>query len=251
MDMETMERSLSVLPLAAVTLVVLMWGAFVWVPDSAGYELILHHPTVMMIVVTLEMTAMLVPLVFSKRKLDRVGGICASFLPVAAALAGILFLEMAEYDAAWPLVWLAAWSIAAAIRHGSRKGWRTFGCVIGGMVALAGLGLALIVSNVPEVRNAMEENVVRSAVSPDGTLIAEEVGHGEEDSIYHIVQVRETDSADALIGTLRRPARALHNPFYGSGTIEALQWTDDDAIALRIKGHDEPVLLEVRHKESE
>ena len=92
---------------------------------------------------------------------------------------------------------------------------------------------------------SMGGEVIRSAVSPDGSLIAEEVGYGEIDDTFHSIQIRSGEEIDVLIGRLQRKPELIYNPFIGSAAIEGLDWADNDTLSLRYKGQDEPVLIDI------
>ena len=245
MKREKTSELMNALPICVIVLTVLLWGTMVWSPNSGGYELILYHPQACLIAVTILLTAMLLPLAFTRCRLDRTGGVCASFLPLAVLFDAVLLSNgttvlLGLCAGAWMLVW----SMVAAIRHGTKTGLKIFFCIVSGIGAIGYMAVVLIVLQA-HIAISMGEEVIRSAVSPDGSLIAEEVGYGEIDDTFHSIQIRSGEEIDVLIGRLQRKAETIHNPFDGSAAIEALDWADDDTLSVRYKGHDEPVLIDI------
>ena len=236
---------MSALPICVIVLTVLLWGIMVWSPNSGGYELILYHPLACLIAVTILLTAMLVPLAFTRCRLDRTGGLCASFLPLAVLLDTVLLVNSTPMlTGLCAGAWMLVWSMAACIRHGSKKGLKIFFCIFSGIGAVGYLAVVMILLQA-HISISMSGEVIRSAVSPDGALIAEEVGYGEIDDTFHSIQIRSGEEIDVLIGKLRRKPEPLYNPFIGSAAIEGLDWADNDTLSLRYKGQDEPVLIDI------
>ena len=236
---------MSALPICVIVLTVLLWGIMVWSPNSGGYELILYHPQACLIAGTILLTAMLVPLAFTRCRLDRTGGVCASVLPLAVLLDAVLLINgthvlLGLCAGAWMLIW----SMVAAIRHGTKKGLKIFFCVFSGIGAAGYLAVVLILVQA-HMSIVMGGEVIRSAVSPDGSLIAEEIGYGEIDDTFHSIQIRSGEEFDVLIGRLQRKPEPIYNPFIGSAAIEGLDWADNDTLSLRYKGRDEPVLIDI------
>lgn len=244
MKNETTERLISALPLAALLVMTTLWGVCKWIPSSGGYEMVLYHPHVILAIVTLLTTAMLIPLSFTRCRLDRIGGICASFLPLASLLNTILFSEGVSIPAVMCAgIWMNAWSIAAAIRHGSRKGLKIFLCIFSGIGVLGYLAVLLVVLHA-HISIQMSNEVVRSAVSPNGALIVEE--WGEEGAVDNSIHIREnSEEINVLIGRFRSESEPVYHPFVGSAAIEELGWADNDTISIRYKGHDEETLIDI------
>ncbi len=245
MKAEKTSGLMNALPVCIIMLTVFLWGIMVWCPNSGGYELVLYHPLACLIAVAVLMTGMLVPLAFARCRLDRVGGLCASVLPLAVLLDAVLLIN------ATPILpglcagaWMLVWSMAAAIRHGSRKELKIFACVLAGIGAVGYLAVVLVLLRA-HISISMGGEVIRSAVSPDGMLVAEEVGYGEIDDTDHGIQIRHSENVDVLIGRLQRKPEVVYNPFTGSAAIESLDWADNDTLSIRYKGHDEDVLIDI------
>ncbi len=237
---------MNALPVCIIMLTVFLWGIMVWWPNSGGYELVLYYPLACLIAVAVLMTGMLVPLAFARCRLDRIGGICASFLPLAALLNTILLSERTPMLAAMGAgIWMIIWSIVAAIRHGSKKGLKIFLCVFSG-IGLVGYLAVLLIVLYAHISLQTGDEVVRSVVSPDGALIAEEVKWGEGDGVDNIIRIRQnSERIDVLIGRLRSTPESVYNPFIGSAAIESLDWADNDTLSIRYKGHNEDVLIDI------
>lgn len=241
---EKVERLMNALPLAAMLVTAILWGMFKWIPNSGGYELVLYYPQAILTAVTILTTAMLIPLSFTRCKLDRIGGVCASFLPLSSLLNTILFSEGTSIPAVMCAgIWMNAWSIAAAIRHGSKKGLKIFLCIFSGIGVLGYLAVLLVVLHA-HISIQMSNEVVRAAVSPDGALIVEE--WGEEDDVDNSIHIREnSEEINVLIGRFHSESEPVYHPFVGSAAIEELGWADNDTISIRYKGHDEEVLIDI------
>ena len=97
-------------------------------------------------------------------------------------------------------------------------------------VPLAAFGLMILVILTHSVFRPREYYILQSAVSQDGSLIAEE--YHTENASEGSIRVREnSEGVDILVGWIRKTPHYVQW-HYGSATVDTLGWLDEDTLLI-------------------
>ena len=211
----------SMIPLCVCLLSAFLPAAYM-AAGIMGYDLTFYNKEAAILVLTIEITVMLAILVFSKRKLNRFGEVCACLMPLTVIPCSVVFWTIDGQK--WMFLaglWLIGWTAATFKK---RTAMMIVGCLgIAINVLAIFLAFAYVSVNYSTLRTEPTNYVY--CVSPDGSEMAEAYFW---DGLPHLKVYENNDGIDLKIARLEK--KPIFIDFGGSTAIQSIEWKDENTL---------------------